>query len=87
MITSSLRKHLFLKQRHVAIKAGQIGGDTFKAQVMLRPKVLLHVLNQGYTLLWTDSDMVWLGNPLPVLPDMNDPEAVSSCLCVHGSYF
>ena len=54
-----------------------MGDDTFKSQVLIRPKMLLHILKQGYTLLWTDSDMVWLGNPLPLLPAMNHPEAVS----------
>lgn len=39
--------------------------------------MLRHILKQGYTLLWTDSDMVWLGNPLPLLPDVHDSEAVS----------
>ena len=64
-----------------------MGDDTFKSQVLIRPSILLHILKQGYTLLWTDSDMVWLGNPLPLLPDMDDPEAVRAialcCNCVH----
>lgn len=54
-----------------------MGDETFRSQVLIRPKILLHILNQGYSLLWTDSDMVWLDNPLPLLPDINDPEAVS----------
>ena len=28
-------------------------------------------------MLWTDSDMVWLDDPLPLLPDFHDPDAVS----------
>lgn len=62
-----------------------MGDDTFKSQVLIRPNMLLHILKQGYTLLWTDSDMVWLGDPLPLLPDMDDPEAVrmtTHCNCV-----
>lgn len=66
------------QERHHAIQAGEIGGDTFKSQVLIRPHVLLRILNQGYTLLWTDSDMVWLRNPLPSLPDMEGQEGVSS---------
>ena len=54
-----------------------MGDETFRSQVLVRPNILLHILNQGYSLLWTDSDMVWLDNPLPLLPDINDPEAVS----------
>lgn len=66
-----------IQERHHAVKAGRMGDETFRSQVLVRPKILLHILNQGYSLLWTDSDMVWLENPLPLLPDINDPEAVS----------
>eukprot|EP00903_Cladosiphon_okamuranus_P005636 g5602.t1 len=72
-------------ERHHAIKAGRMGDDTFKSQVLIRPNMLLHILKQGYTLLWTDSDMVWLENPLPVLPDMDDPEAAELMLQLDGS--
>lgn len=75
--------HLAIQERHHAIKAGSFGDDTFKSQVLVRPNILLHILNEGYNLLWTDSDMVWLNNPLPVLPDTNDPEEVSLCTTQH----
>lgn len=46
--------------------------------------ILLNILKQGYTLLWTDSDMVWLRDPLPLLPDLNDPTAVRLCGPLQG---
>lgn len=42
----------------------------------MRPSILNYILKQKYSVLWTDSDMVWLENPLPLLPDMEDPSAV-----------
>ena len=53
-----------------------MGDDTFKSQVLIRPSILLHILKEGYTLLWTDSDMVWLENPLPLLPHVNNSNEV-----------
>lgn len=44
--------------------------------------ILLHILNQGFTVFWTDSDMVWIQSPIPLLPDIHDPEAVSAFVCV-----
>lgn len=71
------RRRKTTQERHHAIQAGRIGDDTFKAEVVIRPQILLHILNQGYPCLWTDSDMVWLENPLPFLPDIDNPETVS----------
>ncbi|CAM9141525.1 unnamed protein product [Scytosiphon promiscuus] len=72
-------------ERHHAIKAGKMGDETFRAQVLIRPNMLRHILMQGYTLLWTDSDMVWLGDPLPSLPDMHDSEAAELMIQQDGS--
>ena len=58
------------------MKAGNFGDDVFKAEVLVRPSILEHILNQGHALLWTDSDMVWLQNPLTFLPDVNDSTGV-----------
>lgn len=64
------------QERHHAMKAGVYGDDMFKSQVIIRPLILLNILKQGYPLLWTDSDMVWFGNPLPLLPKITDSSAV-----------
>lgn len=55
-----------------------MGDATFQNQVLVRPSILQAILAAGYTVLWTDSDMVWLENPLGYLPDINDPSAVST---------
>lgn len=42
----------------------------------MRPSILSHILAQKFTVLWSDSDVVWLDNPLPLLPDTRDPSDV-----------
>lgn len=42
----------------------------------MRPSILNYILKQKYSVLWTDSDMVWLDSPLPLLPNIEDPSAV-----------
>lgn len=59
-----------------AVDAGWMRNKIFEAQTVIRPSLLLHIVNQGYTALWTDSDMVWLDNPFPFLPHVHDPESV-----------
>lgn len=54
-----------------------MGDATFQSQVLVRPSILQSILAAGYTVLWTDSDMVWLGDPLPLLPDVNERSSVS----------
>ena len=53
-----------------------MGDATFQSQVLVRPSILQSILAAGYTALWTDSDVVWLGDPLLLLPDINDPSSV-----------
>ena len=60
------------KGQHATV-AGAFGNDMFKTQVLVRPKILQRILDFGYTALWTDSDIVWLKNPLLLLPDVRDP--------------
>ncbi|CAM9634317.1 unnamed protein product, partial [Laminaria digitata] len=52
------------------------GDPAFAAEVLVRPSILTHIMNQGFTVLWSDSDIVWLENPLPLLPDTANPSAV-----------
>ncbi|CAN0317802.1 unnamed protein product [Pylaiella littoralis] len=80
-------------ERQHAVKAGQWGDDIFKHEALVRPDILLSILRQGYKLLWTDVDMVWLRNPLPLLPDtranaiaaevmvQQDGKAKNKCTC------
>eukprot|EP00752_Nemacystus_decipiens_P012355 g10952.t1 len=71
-------------KRHHAEPAGKWGDAEFKAQTVIRPHILLHILKQGYTLFWTDVDMVWLANPLPALPDPRDPKSAELMLQLDG---
>ncbi|CAM9206713.1 unnamed protein product, partial [Hapterophycus canaliculatus] len=66
--TGSVRKH--------ASRAGEFGDASFAAEVLVRPSILSHILAQSFTVLWSDSDIVWLSNPLPLLPDAYDPSDV-----------
>lgn len=36
------------------------------------------ILAQGYAVLWTDNDVVWRANPVQVLPQVGNPNEVSS---------
>lgn len=56
-------------QERKAVKAGQWGDAIFKHETVVRPDILLSIMGQGYKVLWTDVDIVWLGNPMPLLPD------------------
>lgn len=62
---------------HHATRAGTYGDFAFAAEVSVRPFILQSVLREGFAALWTDSDMVWLGNPLPLLPDLKSSSTVS----------
>lgn len=74
-----LIRHMLQEHPH-ATKAGNWRSPVFKSEVFIRPEILLSILNQGYTVLWTDSDMVWLKNPLPFLPGSKDTHSVSGYL-------
>lgn len=72
------------KERHVVAKAaGQKQNQEFAEADLLRPNILHFILKQGYGALWSDSDVVWIQNPLPLLPEMGTPSAVrTSVLCL-----
>ncbi|CAN0411584.1 unnamed protein product, partial [Scytosiphon promiscuus] len=54
-----------------SVKAGQFGDSIFAKMVLVRPKILQSILNQEYAVLWSDSDIVWLDNPLSLLPRLD----------------
>lgn len=66
-----------MQKRPYAIGAGSYLDPIFKEQTLVRPGILSAIMRQRYAILWTDTDIVWLGNPLPLLPDLNDPLSVS----------
>ena len=43
----------------------------------MRPRLLHSILSQHYAVLWSDSDIVWLDNPLPLLPRLDNTKGVS----------
>ena len=55
-----------------SIEAGDFGKDIFSSQVTVRPVILHSVLEAGYSALWSDSDMFWLGNSLELIPESAD---------------
>lgn len=61
-----------------ATQAGTFGDQEFKAQVLIRPDILIAVLAQGYAVLWTDIDIVWLADPFPLFPAVGNPNEVGA---------
>lgn len=44
----------------------EYGSSGFKSVTKLKSQVVLQVLKLGYDATWTDTDIVWFKNPLPV---------------------
>jgi len=59
--------------------------EIFSSQVTVRPLILKYILESGYSVLWTDSDEVWLTNVLESLPDINDPSSSDVKVMYDGS--
>ncbi|CAM9232206.1 unnamed protein product, partial [Scytosiphon promiscuus] len=59
-------------ERKHSIKAGRWLDQIFKEQTTVRPSILLAIMKQGYRVLWSDADTIWLGNALTVLPVPQD---------------
>lgn len=45
----------------------QFGSQCFRQFTKLKSRSVLHVLKAGYSVLWTDVDIVWFKDPLPEL--------------------
>ena len=60
-----------------SIKAGVLGDERFADAVLVRPQMINSIISQGYTMLWSDSDVIWLNNPLPLLPQVGPDSNVS----------
>eukprot|EP00904_Undaria_pinnatifida_P006456 jgi/Undpi1/2940/HiC_scaffold_14.g06317.m1 len=71
-------------ERQHSLKAGTIGDARFAAAVLIRPKILISILKQGYSVLWSDADMVWLGNPLSLMPELGSNAPVDMMLQYDG---
>lgn len=67
-------------RRKHSTEPGIFGDSAFADQVVIRPGILEAILNQGYGVLWTDIDIVWLGNPLPLFPRVGNPSMVSTLI-------
>ncbi|CAN0266884.1 unnamed protein product, partial [Ectocarpus fasciculatus] len=61
-------------ERANSVQAGRFGDNIFKQQTIVRPDILLPILHQGYKALYTDVDIVWLGNALSLLPNSRETQ-------------
>ncbi|CAM9902178.1 unnamed protein product, partial [Ectocarpus sp. 13 AM-2016] len=57
-----------------SVQAGRWGDNIFKQQTIARPDLLLPILRRGYKALYTDVDMVWLGNALSLMPNPRETQ-------------
>lgn len=44
------------------------GSQAFRKVTKLKSQVVLQILRMGYDVTWTDTDIAWFQNPLPVPP-------------------
>lgn len=56
----------------------EYGSKGFKKVTKLKSQVVLRILRMGYDVTWTDTDIVWLRDPLPALADMPSDFVVQS---------
>lgn len=54
------------------------GSEGFKSLTKLKSQIALEILRLGYDVVWTDSDIVWFQNPLPLLAAMPSDLVVQS---------
>ena len=54
------------------------GTQAFKKVTKLKSKVVLEILRMGYDVTWTDTDIVWFDNPIPLLRSMESDFVVQS---------
>ena len=53
--------------KDVDTAACHFGTPCFRQFTKFKSRAVLHVLKAGYSVLWTDVDIVWFGDPLPAL--------------------
>jgi hypothetical protein len=56
----------------------EYGSEGFKSITKLKSQVVLDIIKLGYDVTWSDSDIVWLQNPLPLLSAMSSDIVVQS---------
>ncbi|CAM9858217.1 unnamed protein product [Laminaria digitata] len=66
-----------VSERKHAARASKYGDRQFAAEVLIRPLLIGPILEKHFAVLWTDSDMVWLQDPFPLIPDIGDASTVS----------
>lgn len=65
------------QNRRHSLKPGTLGDERFAEAVVARPFFIKSIVGQGYSVLWSDADMVWLGNPFSLLPPLGEDSGVS----------
>lgn len=54
------------------------GSKEFRKVTKLKSQVALEILRMGYDVIWTDTDIAWLQNPLPMLAAMESDFVIQS---------
>ena len=57
---------------------GSYGSKFFREITKVKSRVVLRILKKGYSVLWSDSDITWFKNPIPLLKSYNVDMAVQS---------
>ncbi len=55
---------------HLRASEAAFGSEGFKSLTKLKSQIVLQILRLGYDAIWTDTDIVWYRNPLPLLAAM-----------------
>lgn len=51
----------------------EFGTGCFHRVTKMKSRAVLHILKRGYDVLWTDTDVVWLNNPIPDMLNNGGP--------------
>eukprot|EP00053_Salpingoeca_punica_P009097 m.81418 g.81418 ORF g.81418 m.81418 type:complete len:764 (-) comp14876_c0_seq3:854-3145(-) len=54
------------------------GSEGFKSVTKLKSQMVLQILRMGYDVTWTDTDIVWFRDPMPLLSGMKSDFVVQS---------
>ncbi len=65
-------------QREANVREAAYGSDGFKSLTKLKSQIVLQILRMGYEVVWTDTDIVWYRNPLPLMAAMSSDLVVQS---------